>query len=273
MRTALVNLYRFLFLRESLFKLNRYLFLLSLRGIGIFNYENDRVSGEESFIKKMASILEDQVVVDIGANVGDYSNNIASIVPSVKIYAFEPHPNTFANLSKNAKQYNYSAFNSACSDKEGVLKLYDYPNTEGSEHASLYQNVIEEIHQSNSRSWEVEVTTLDIFIEANNIKNIRLLKIDTEGSELAVMKGARKAISNKMIDIIHFEFNSMNVISKVFFKDIHDLLGGYRFYRMLPNNIIYLGEYNAPCWEIFGYQNIVAISNDFVPECESTLLK
>lgn len=273
MKIALTNLYRFLFLRKSFFKLNRYLFLLSLRGMGILNYENDQVSGEESFIKKMASLLKDRVVVDIGANVGDYSNSIASIVPSAKIYAFEPHPGTFANLSKNAKQYNYSSFNSACSDTEGVLKLYDYPNAGGSEHASLYQNVIEEIHQSSSRSWEVEVTTLDIFIEANNIKNIRLLKIDTEGSELAVMKGAQKAISNKMIDVVHFEFNSMNVISKVFFKDVYDLLSDYHFYRMLPNSLMYLGEYNALSWEIFGYQNIIAIRNDFVFECKLNLLK
>jgi FkbM family methyltransferase len=272
MKTVLVNLYIFLLSRKSLIKLNQYLFHLSLRGIGVLNYENDRISGEDSFIKRMAIILQDQVVVDIGANIGDYSNIVASIAPSAKIYAFEPHPITFCTLSKNAKQHNYSSFNSACSDVSGVLKLYDYSDAEGSEHASLHQNVIEEIHQSTSKSWEVAVTTLDTFIEANNIQNVRLLKIDTEGSELAVMKGAQKAITNKMIDVIHFEFNSMNVISKVFFKDIHDLLRGYYFYRMLPNSLLPLGEYNPLSWEIFGYQNIVAINSDFISECKSNLL-
>ena len=62
-----------------------------------------------------------------------------------------------------------------------------------------------------------------------------------------------------MIDLIHFEFNEMNVASRIFFKDFYDLLKGYRFYRMLPDGLIDLGEYKAYQMEIFGYQNIVAI--------------
>ena len=51
----------------------------------------------------------------------------------------------------------------------------------------------------------------------------------------------------------------MNVISKTFFKDIVDLLPGYDFYRLLPDGLKALGTYKSAHFEIFSFQNIVAI--------------
>jgi hypothetical protein len=87
------------------------------------------------------------------------------------------------------------------------------------------------------------------------------LKIDTEGSELEVLKGAEKMLCNKKIDIIQFEFNSLNVISRVFLKDFYDILKDFSLYRINTNCLIPLPKYDTEN-EIFKYQNFLAVRRD-----------
>jgi hypothetical protein len=54
----LLKTYRILFLKNSFFKINKMLFSLSLIGMGILNYENDQVSGEDFLLKKLAKLCE-----------------------------------------------------------------------------------------------------------------------------------------------------------------------------------------------------------------------
>lgn len=164
-------------------------------------------------------------------------------------------------LKKTAYQNNFLAFNLGLGEKKGLVKIYDYKDNDGSSHASLYSKVITEIHKSKAIEHDVKITTIDAFIKENKIDKINLLKIDTEGNELNVLKGAQRTLENNLIDVIHFEFNEMNVISKTFFKDFYNILRDFTFYRMLPDGIISLGEYNPLLCEIFAYQNIVAIRN------------
>lgn len=89
-----------------------------------------------------------------------------------------------------------------------------------------------------------------------------MIKIDAEGHELKVLAGARRSIARGMIEAIHFEFNAMNITSRVFFRDFYDLLPGYRFYRMLPGGLAPLGDYDPVTCEILAYQNIVALRQD-----------
>lgn len=144
------------------------------------------------------------------------------------------------------------------SSSEGVLKLYDYENGDGSEHASLYRDVIEKIHQGKAAEHEVKVITLNEFAIEHQIERVLLLKIDTEGHELDVLKGFEPYIRKNKVDLIHFEFNEMNVASRVFFKDFWEFLPNYDFYRMLQDGLIPIENYNPVYCEIFAYQNIVA---------------
>lgn len=140
------------------------------------------------------------------------------------------------------------------------MKLYDYAEKDGSSHASLFESVITEIHASPSNVFhDVALTTLDEFIENEKISEIILLKIDTEGNELDILKGAANSISSGIIKAIHFEFNEMNVVSKVFFRDFWKTLEKYKFYRLLPNEMLEIKNYSPLACEIFAYQNIVAI--------------
>jgi len=237
--------------------------------MGILNYENDRLSGEDFFIKKIAKFLHNSVVVDVGANIGNYSNKIKISSPSTNIYAFEPHPNTFKELEVQANQNHYVALNAACSDLAGSLQLYDYENK--TSHASLYKDVIDKIHKGVSQSWHVNVTTIDEFVKSSEIERIKLLKIDTEGNELKVLLGAKESLAEGLIDIIQLEFNEMNVVSRVFFRDIYEILNNYLLYRLLPDGLVFLGEYYSLNWEIFAYQNIIGIRKEYMNEVKDCL--
>src|SRR6185436_3522307 len=89
---------------------------------------------------------------------------------------------------------------------------------------------------------------------------VDFLKIDTEGNELKVLKGAQSLLQKNAIRAIQFEFNEMNVVSRVFLRDFYDILAGYTFYRLLPDGLLPLGRYSARN-EIFAFQNIFAVND------------
>jgi hypothetical protein len=91
------------------------------------------------------------------------------------------------------------------------------------------------------------------------VTQIGLLKIDTEGHEMAVLMGASRLLKRGGIDFIQFEFNEMNVFSRVFMRDFFDLLPGYTFHRLLPETAIKLASYDPVFMEVFAYQNLVCV--------------
>ncbi len=259
--TILKNVYVFLFARKALYRFNLLLYKLSMRGIGIMNYENDRVSGEESFVKylKKHHHFDDGAILDVGANVGNYSVMLRRLQVSLPIYAFEPHPRAFNKLQDVAAIHHFIPVKRGAGDKVAQAVIYDYAGNGGSEHASMYKEVITGFRESDAEEVPIEITTIDEFVAEHKIDKIVLLKIDTEGHELSVLRGAMHSIRQRKVKVIQLEFNEMNVISRTFFKDFIDLLPDYLFYRMLPDGLMPLGNYNAATFEIFAFQNIVAI--------------
>jgi hypothetical protein len=126
--------------------------------------------------------------------------------------------------------------------------------------ASLYQQVIEDFHHQPAKKYPVKTISLDDFIKNQKLKTIDWLKIDVEGHELSVLKGAKKAIHSQKIGLIQFEFNDMHAYSRTFFKDIEEALPSYTLYRLLPNGWYPLPPYRPLTHEIFGFQNLIALS-------------
>ena len=224
--------YARLFSKTIFNKLNKFIFLLSLRGLGVLNYKSDKKSGEAHFVLSHFHNAKKGVIFDVGANVGSYSKSLRKLNPNVEIYCFEPHPRTFKKLLSNVTDLKINSFNVGVGSADVVLKLYDYANDDGSSHASLYKDVIEQIHNGQVIAHEVTVISLDTFVSEHKIDRVALLKIDTEGHELEVLKGFQQFIINNKVDLIHFEFNEMNIVSRVFFKDFWDFLPNYDFFRI-----------------------------------------
>jgi FkbM family methyltransferase len=258
---TLRKVYIFIFARKALYPVNLLLYKLSMRGLGIMNHENDHISGEEAFVKFMITTgrFNRGAILDVGANIGGYSVMLRNRRVMLPIYAFEPHPVAYTKLEEAASVHHFMPVKKGAGERVLTTFIYDYVENKGSEHASMYREVIADFRKSEVEEIPIDLTTIDEFIEEHRLREIALLKVDTEGNELNVLKGARRAIENGMINVIQIEFNEMNVISRTFFKDFIDTLPGYDFYRLLPDGLMALGEYNVAAFEIFAFQNIVAI--------------
>ena len=249
------------FTKTYFYKINKFLYFLSVKGMGIDNKFSLVHKGDRMLMAMLLKKTGKQVVIDVGANVGNYAEEVLNYNSDVDLYAFEPHPKTFLTLEEKAKKIGFKTINKGCANTIGKLKFYDYANNDGSEHATLLEGVFTDLYNNKTIVHEVEVTTLDSFIEENKIESIDLLKIDTEGFEYSVISGCLQSIKSNRIKAIHFEFNTMNIISKVFMKDFIKILPQYSFYRVLPNGLLKVEQQNILLTEIFGFQNIVAVNN------------
>ena len=244
------------------------MFSLSTRGLGILNYENSTINGEKFFLKTLASQRWNNFIcIDVGANVGHYSHAVKTAIESAIIYAIEPHPKTFLELEKSAIQCGYHAFNIAFSDHSSLVNIFDYilsdSNDYYSTHASLYKDALPHKNDKEIKRYEVQAIKLDQFLIDRKIDRVNLLKIDVEGHEFNVLMGACEALRLKKIDLIQFEFNSMNRSSRVYMKDFFEILDGYRLYRLMQDFLAPIQVENALISELFAYQNIIAIREGF----------
>jgi FkbM family methyltransferase len=241
------------------------LYQKGLHAVGVLNYENDVVSGERRFLTRYLEQYPDAVILDVGANAGQYAELARELGSKAVIHSFEPHPGSFDKLSELAGPLNIKAHALALGDARSEIEFFDYAEDAGSQHASVYRDVIEIVHRRPAAAIKVRCETLDHIVGELGIEKIGLLKIDTEGHEFSVLKGARGLLDAGLIDVIQFEFNEMNVISRVFMKDFFTILPNYRIYRLLSNGVIEFQTYDPTFMEVFAYQNIICIRKDIDP--------
>ncbi|MBK6830417.1 MAG: FkbM family methyltransferase [Flavobacteriales bacterium] len=90
----------------------------------------------------------------------------------------------------------------------------------------------------------IELRTVDGFCQEQGIERIHYLKVDTEGHELSVLKGAHEMIEQGKVDFIQFEFGECHLDSRVFFRDLFTFLSPrYLVHRILPEGIWPLPAY------------------------------
>lgn len=144
-------------------------------------------------------------LIDVGANIGLYSIIGSKLVgPKGRVFAFEPSKSTFNLLLNNIK---LNKFQNIFPINKGLGENIDesvimYHNVEGeAENFSIKtENMI-----SNLKNEIIILDTLDNFQIKNNIKKIDFLKVDVEGYESFVFKGAENLLRNNLEIIILFE--------------------------------------------------------------------
>lgn len=143
--------------------------------------------------------LQGKVAFDVGVNYGYTSAWISRWAE--RVYTFEPNPNNAAMIREQLRIrqiQNVEHIATAISDHQGEgvlhLKSVDGHHSLGDIGAS-----------STVGTMRVPVTTLDWFAETRGINRVSLLKIDVEGFEPEVLRGARRLLSTRAIDLILFE--------------------------------------------------------------------
>jgi FkbM family methyltransferase len=206
------------------------------------------------------------VVFDVGANVGDYALCVAGQLPSAQIYAFEPARSVYEELARRTGAArpgaNIKPFNIGFSDADRTVELHSY--TADGQEVSLLSSIdlrlpTQVIDVRAIAAEQIRVETIDGFCAAEGVGRIDFLKLDVEGHEMAVLRGARRMLEEGLISMIQFEFGPANIYSRTYFYDFWLLLSErYDIYRIIPKGIVpirYYGEH----YEIFLTTNYLAI--------------
>ena len=155
-------------------------------------------------------------IFDIGANTGIFSVLAKVYNPDSLVYAFEPQPNIYKVLDKNN---NLNKFDICCEDKalsssKGIFPFYNYgwdPFGSGNTTAG---SLNQKWRPKNQQTIEVEVITLDDYIDFKKIKKIDLMKIDVETFEAEVIEGYKDNLHMHK-PIIILEVQNHNIGNKI----------------------------------------------------------
>ncbi len=146
-------------------------------------------------------LRHDQIAVDVGANKGSYLWALSKAVPDGKVVAFEPQPVLAKYLKRACAESgleNVVIEAAGCSDVSGTLSLAIPGDGTSSPGASFEQAVAA---REQCRFVTVPVVTLDDYF-SRETRPVGALKIDVEGHELSVLKGAKELISHHKPTIV-----------------------------------------------------------------------
>ena len=164
---------------------------------------------------------------DIGSNIGLMGIYAAHKVgDNGTVHAFEPEPDTFKILKENCtinKLKNIRINNFALGDNEGTANIY--PNLDINRGASSL------VRSDGSIGKKVTITTLDKYLTQVKINSIRLIKIDIEGYEFKMLKGAIELLRSENAPIICIEY-SKKVQRNERLEDIYHFLKNVNAYRI-----------------------------------------
>jgi FkbM family methyltransferase len=196
------------------------------------------------------------VVLDIGANIGSYSEAIRKFAPQATVFAFEP-----SSVARRSLENRFIGDSSvtivpiALGSKNSNETLWsDIP---GSLLASLTKRRLDHFGTEFSQSESVEVVTLDSWaISTKVVPN--LIKIDVEGHELEVLKGGFKTLT--LAKVIQFEFGGCNIDTRTFFQDFWYLLteAGFQIHRISERGPVRISHYSEQD-ECFKTTNYLAV--------------
>lgn len=133
------------------------------------------------------------VFIDVGANIGTYAMPAAQLVgPSGHVVAFEAHPRTYRYLCRNVDLNmlrQVTALNIALGEEDGDLEMTFNAANPGETHVSAAPGM------PGGKSVRVQVTRLDDALSAIGVTRVDYMKVDVEGFELPVLRGAERTFA------------------------------------------------------------------------------
>jgi len=190
--------------------------------------------------KRISKFLQNRsikTIIDVGAHKGEFAQNALQIESVNKIVAFEPQKKIFSLLKEKFFDNDKVVLNNfALSEKveKRIMKINKMTATSTLNHEinddSLYFKFKSFLlYRKNSivAEEEINTTSFDAFFNGKIFDKNTLLKIDTEGYEIHVLKGSTKKIKEIKYILIENQFSKM--YKNVDFKDCHDFLESKNF--------------------------------------------
>ena len=177
----------------------------------------------------MNTILQkEDVFIDVGASIGLMSLFASKKCTHGKILSFEPQKERYEIITKNAKLNsceNMTIFNNGLGEKEDHLLL----------HTDVFSPSIVDTENSKGTTESIAILVLDKVLTSKSIEKVKLMKIDVEGFELNVLKGAKKLLSSEDAPILCIEYvkrlqslNDNNISIFDYISQIND----YRIFQL-----------------------------------------
>ena len=213
----------------------------------------------------LLNIAKPEILIDIGASIGDYTKEVLGIYPNINAFLFEPQSATQSVLQAAFSHLKNVHINDcALSNTNGRHKIYfDNP---GTVLACLTKRRLQHFNINMSKSEEITTKRFDDYWKTTEFGKrgdiIDYVKIDVEGHELDVLKGFGSIIDN--VRIIQFEFGGANIDTRTFFQDFWYFFTdkNYSLYRISPIGVLPIRKYTE-LDEFFSTTNYIAVNNKF----------
>ena len=215
--------------------INKYLrrFGIEIHGVGyIQKLRNSDLKKSEWQKQKELLKGKANVIFDVGANRGNATLKYLKLFSNARIHSFEPFPESyeiFINRHKQNLNVHLNKYALSSSIGEANLNVNKSVDTN-----SLLES--KKIGATSDKSCisigqiEIETNTIDSYCAQNNIKEIDILKIDVQGSEIEVLKGALDMLKNGSIKLIYIEtYFKQQYVNQPLFHDISKLLYNHNF--------------------------------------------
>jgi len=197
-------------------------------------YDNDsngdiKTNGELLLLKLIVSLRNKGTLFDVGANRGDWSAEALGLNFKGRLFAVDPLPTNINNLKKRFKTADsFTPIEYALSDSIKEAEFFSNVDESQSGTDSLY-NMNEIGYAPRLNVVKVKCTTLDSLARELNVRKIDFLKIDVEGHELFVLRGAKSLLSEGSIDFIQIEFGHAARAARLYLHDIVRFINEYSY--------------------------------------------
>jgi FkbM family methyltransferase len=221
------------------------------------------LNGEEWIVKRVAPSCE--YVVDVGANVGRWTKMfMAHGSPSAQFLLYEPSSVAVDSLRKSfADDARIVVHHRALGERAGLARFFEEPS------AGETSSLIKGVSRPGAEEVSVQVASLDDELVEKRWPRIDYLKIDAEGFDLHVLRGASRLFEERRVSLVQFEYNSSWALAGSSLGGAVGLLGGcgYELHVLQPNG---LRPFCYACFgEYFEYTNLLAVAD---PSRVSSLL-
>ena len=213
-------------------------------------------NGEIEFLKVAAPDVKS--FMDVGANVGEWTDQLLSYAGSdIEGFLYEPSKSAMEKLeARFGRDSRLVLSPAALGDDCGMATFHEEPA------AGQTASLLEGVSIDSAKEVTVPLTTLDNEFDKRGISFIDILKIDAEGYDGRILKGAKTLISQHRFGIIQFEYNTSWLKARFTLAEALNLLedGGYSTYLLTKGK---LGGYDYEKYnEFFNYAVFIAISSE-----------
>ena len=189
-------------------------------------------NGEAVLLRRLAR-FQPRVLIDVGANIGDWAVAACEALPRAVVHAFEIVPETAEMLTRQTAPFGdrVTVNTVGLGDTEQVITLFL-----AADDSTIASTVREAFSYSATaqgsaplKETQGRIITGDAYLAGQGIDHVDMLKIDVEGAEPGVLQGFAGAFARGAIDLVQFEYGPLNLVTRYFLGDFCQFFAGHGY--------------------------------------------